>query len=353
MLTIILVSLFIVIFALWWYFNTKIPEKFPPGPPRYPIFGSSKYMLVAGENGNKKSLIHGTFKNVRKYGKIVGFYLGSQPWVVVADYKIMKDLLKRDEVSGRPSVVPFNEFRPGHNTVGNDNIGRNPGVLLAQGRGWREQRRFLLRNLRDFGFGKSEMEDTLLDEIEKLCNEYKKFVGKPVCLDNTLNLSIVNSLWAILVGEKLPLNDPKILKIVTSFNKIVKESSGAGRLSAVLPHPKLVLLFKKTLKLDIFEETIDSIAEMIENQVKAHKTTFDADDIRDMTDLFLKEIGNTNDRESSFYKERGHFNLINDFIDLFIAGMETTSTTLLWTFFYLLHHPDVKNKIHDELNTVK
>jgi cytochrome P450 len=352
MLTIVLVSLLIVIFSLWWYLNTKIPEKFPPGPPRYPIFGSTRYMMVAGKKGSKGSLMHGVFENVKKYGKIVGFYLGSQPWVVVADYKIMKDLLKRDEVSGRPSVVPLNEFRPGHSTVGNDNKGRNPGVLLAQGRGWREQRRFLLRNLRDFGFGKSEMEDTLLDEIEKLCNEYKKLVGKPVCLDNTLNLSIVNALWAILVGEKLPLNDPKILKIVTSFNKIVKESTGAGQLAAILP-PSIVLLLKKQLKLDVFEETIDSIAEMIKNQVKAHRTTFDVDDIRDMTDLFLKEIGNTDDKDSSFYKERGHFNLINNFIDLFLAGMETTSTTLLWTFFYLLHHPDVKNKIHEELDKVK
>ena len=94
---------------------------------------------------------------MEKYGKLVGFYLGTQPVVVVADYEMMKDLLKRDEVSGRPPGVPFNEFRPGHSTVGKDNIGRNPGVLHSQGRDWREQRRFLLRNLRDFGFGKTEI----------------------------------------------------------------------------------------------------------------------------------------------------------------------------------------------------
>ena len=94
------------------------------------------------------------------------------------------------------------------------------------------------------------------------------------------------------------------------------------------------------------------MTEMIENQVKAHRQTFDIDDIRDMTDLFLKEIGNTFDKDSSFYQQRGHFNLINDFIDLFIAGMETTSTTLLWCFFYLLHHPNVKKKIHEELDKV-
>ena len=49
---------------------------------------------------------------------------------------------------------------------------------------------------------------------------------------------------------------------------------------------------------------------------------------------------------------RGYFNMINNFIDLFLAGMETTSTSLLWTFLYLLHHPDIKEKIHQELDTV-
>ena len=91
---------------------------------------------------------------------------------------------------------------------------------------------------------------------------------------------------------------------------------------------------------------------MVENQIESHKSTFEEDDIRDMTDLFLKEIAATKDSESSFYKDRGHFNMVNDFIDLFIAGMETTSTSLLWTFLYLLHHPDVKLRIHDELDKV-
>ena len=266
----------------------------------------------------------------------------------------MKDLLKRDEVSGRPDQRPFNEVRPGHWTVLEDSKGRVPGVLQSQGRMWREQRRFLLRNLRDFGFGKSEMEDTLLDEIEKLCNEYAKNVGKPTCLDNTLNVSILNALWAILVGEKLPLNDPKILKIVSAFNTAIKESKGFSKFIFLLPHPKLILLFGKVREgLNGFADTIKGISLLIEDQIEEHKRSYDADNIRDMTDLFLKEIENTTDTQSSFYKERGQFSMINDFIDLFLAGMETTSTSLLWTFLYLLHHPDIKRKIHLELDMVR
>jgi hypothetical protein len=46
-----------------------------------------------------------------------------------------------------------------------ENHGRAPGVILSNGPYWRELRRFLLRNLRDFGFGKSSMEELFHDEV--------------------------------------------------------------------------------------------------------------------------------------------------------------------------------------------
>ena len=42
------------------------------------------------------------------------------------------------------------------------------GLLQSSGSEWVEQRRFALRQLRDLGFGKSSMEDTILDEVDKL-----------------------------------------------------------------------------------------------------------------------------------------------------------------------------------------
>ena len=191
--------------------------------------------------------MHGILQNIEKYGKTLGFYLGSKPFVVLADYKIMTELLKREELAGRPPTIPLYEFRPGYNTAGAENVGRPPGVILSQGSHWREQRRFLLRNLRDFGFGKSEMEDAILDEVEKLSTEFQKNVGHPVCLDNTLNVSIVNALWAILVGEKLLLNDPKLLTVVDNVNTFMKEASGLNNHNPIQDKIILILL-QQTIK---------------------------------------------------------------------------------------------------------
>ena len=279
--------------------------------------------------------------------------MGSKPFVVIADYDMMKDLLKREEVSGRPPVAPLSEFRPGYSTLDSENHRRAPGVLFSQGSYWREQRRFLLRNLRDFGFGKSEMEDSMLDEIDKLCVELQKYVGKPKYLGNTLNLSILNALWAILVGEHLTLDDPMLLRIVDCVNSFIRDSSGLNRLANIVPHPSILLLFKNYLGINKLEEILQSIGFLVEKQAIEHQKTRDKDNARDMMDLFLTEIEITSDPRSSFYGAKGHYAMVNDFIDLFLAGMETTSTSLNWTFLYLLHHPEMKRKIHDELDMVR
>lgn len=48
----------------------------------------------------------------------------------------------------------------------------------------------------------------------------------------------------------------------------------------------------------------------------------------------------------------GYYGLFNGLIDLFVAGMETTSTSLMWTFLYLIHHQDVQKRVHQELDEV-
>jgi len=38
--------------------------------------------------------------------------------------------------------------------------------------------------------------------------------------------------------------------------------------------------------------------------------------------------------------------------DLFIAGTETTATTIKWAILYFLHNPEVQNKMREELDDV-
>jgi len=86
----------------------------------------------------------------------------------------LKDVFKRDEVSSRPSLPPNNQARPGWQTLTGENKDHPPGVIGTSGQYWREQRRFLLRNLKDFGFVSSQCSRHW--EIENVTKAYKTLV---------------------------------------------------------------------------------------------------------------------------------------------------------------------------------
>lgn len=84
---------------------------------------------------------------------------------VINDYKLVQEALKRDEFLGRPDFESW--------ILRNDGF-KNRGVLFTDGvSNWREQRRFTLRTLRDFGFGKQSMDGLLIEEVKELVQLFK------------------------------------------------------------------------------------------------------------------------------------------------------------------------------------
>jgi len=89
-----------------------------------------------------------------------------------------------------------------------------PGVLISEGRTWLEQRRFALRTLRDFGFGKSSMEEMIKEEVQLFTEEIRKSKGEPFDFINKFNLPILNALWNVTVGQRFDYDDPKLMSII-------------------------------------------------------------------------------------------------------------------------------------------
>ena len=70
--------------------------------------------------------------------------------------------------------------------------------------------------------------------------------------------------------------------------------------------------------------------------------------MRDFVDQYLKEIKVASEEKrvgSSFYGEEGILNLTNVLVDFFLAGSETTSTTLNWGMLYMLMNPSIQKKV--------
>jgi hypothetical protein len=123
-----------------------------------------------------------------------------------------------------------------------------------------------------------------------------------------MNISILNALWAILVGEKLELDDPKLANIIKRFDSLFRENSGPlSPILPLLPHPSMAKWpgLRQLIGVENAFATFKATQEFIEPYITEHKRTLDPDNVRDFVDLMLIEIQNTTDKESSFYGETG------------------------------------------------
>ncbi|CAL8094325.1 unnamed protein product [Orchesella dallaii] len=68
---------------------------------------------------------------------------------------MIREAFKVDALNGRPDSRVFLER----------SWGKKRGIIFNEGKDWQDQRRFALKNLRDFGFGKGTMESLILDEV--------------------------------------------------------------------------------------------------------------------------------------------------------------------------------------------
>uniref|UniRef100_A0A8C9NX30 Uncharacterized protein n=1 Tax=Spermophilus dauricus TaxID=99837 RepID=A0A8C9NX30_SPEDA len=89
---------------------------------------------------------------------------------------------------------------------------------------------------------------------------------------------------------------------------------------------------------------------MVDELLEEHRMTWDpAQPPRDLPDAFLVEVEKAKGNpESSFNDE----NLRVMVLDLFTAGMVTTSTTMAWAPLLMILHPDVQRHVQQEIDEV-
>ena len=100
-----------------------------------------------------------------------------------------------------------------------------------------------------------------------------------------------------------------------------------------------------TYRMEVFSEVLS----VMDKYVQSHLENFDPNCLNDLMDVMIANIKSTSDPDSSFFENKGMVNMFHVMLDMFFAGMETTNSSILWTILYLLHHPDIQEKVHDEI----
>ena len=145
-----------VIVFLFFVYNAKNekPKNFPAGPRSFPIIGS---LLSVGVD------LKSAFQKWRsQWGDIVGFKMGGELAIVISDFDILQEAFKDDRFAGRPENMQtvfraFFERDSREKTTG--------GIVFSTGEHWKEQRRFAMRTLKEFGVGKTATQTIINDEI--------------------------------------------------------------------------------------------------------------------------------------------------------------------------------------------
>ncbi|KAL1140656.1 hypothetical protein AAG570_000586, partial [Ranatra chinensis] len=222
------------------------------------------------------------------------------------------------------------------------------GLVVAEGERWKEQRKFVSANLRNYGVVKigskrTNMEQRIMYGVKEAVQMLRECEG-PLDPCEILMHSMGNILNFLLLGKRWAMDDPAWVWLRKIAEEGVKLIGVAGPLN-FLPFLRWLPQYKNVLKF------------LLEGKEKSHK----------MYDEVLAEVESKNGGIDGgdhlgavFLREMakgrgGHFTIpqLHHLIaDLWGAGVDTTLTTLRWFLLYITLHTEYQDKIREELKEV-
>ncbi|XP_068175784.1 cytochrome P450 2J6-like [Antennarius striatus] len=321
--------LFVVVFILVAdYMKNRQPANFPPGPWALPIVGNMFSVDLKRTHESLTRLSH-------IYGDVYSLRMGQEWMVVLNRLEVMKEALinQGDSTADRPSRPMRNDLVHGR------------GLFVSNGDTWKQQRRFALSTLKYFGFGKKSLEPVILEEFLHCVKDITNFKGKPFAPHLIVNKVVSNIICTLVFGHRFEYKDEKFGELIRSFEIILQiEASIWRELYNLFPLLMRHLPGPHQKGINLWNNAVD----FVKAEIKEHKKSLNPADPRDYIDCYLNEI-QKGLKENSIFEEE---NLVVCVMDLFVAGSETTSTTLRWAFLYMAKYPEVQEKVQSELDRV-
>jgi len=194
------------------------------------------------------------------------------------------------------------------------------------------------------------MEAIIQEEASELIETFRKQSGngKSVSTGNAFNAAILNALWQILTGDRFKQDDPELLSAIKMLTSNIQENRTIQGVATFMPW--LVKMFPNWSGYNYMLKDVGPVTSFIWRSLTQHEETFQEGENRDFLDVYIQETRKTKDPKSPFHEKNSEINWV--LVDLFIAGTETTSTTLSWTFMYLSKHQEVQKKLQQEIDKV-
>ncbi|XP_050904717.1 cytochrome P450 CYP736A12 [Lathyrus oleraceus] len=329
----ILLTVIYLSFQIIFHPKQKINfHKRPPGPPTLPIIGN---LHMLGK------LPHRTLQSLsKKYGPIMSIQLGQVPAVVISSSKAAELFLKTHDLvfASRPKIQGSELMSYG-----------SKGVVFSEyGPYWRSVRK--LCTLKLLSASKVEMFAPIRkQELSVLIKSLEKaaLVGEVVNVSEAVENLVEDIIYKMILGRsKYEQFDLK--KLVQEALTLI----GTFNLADYVPWLGVFDLQGLTRGFKKISKTLDEMLEMI---LAEHEQTTNVDKTRgeDFIDILLSIIHQTIDQDSEQNHVIDRTNIKAILLDMIVAAIDTSTTSIEWTLSELLRHPRVmkilQNEIQDEI----
>ncbi|XP_033641225.1 cytochrome P450 2J6-like [Asterias rubens] len=332
----LILGILVVLFLMWLRYK---PRNLPPGPWGLPILGSIPAIVLAVRRGVQPHQIFDEY--AQKYGPVFRVRMFTTTVVVLNDFPSIKAAFQNPRLNDRPHMLLTEALK-------------SDGVVMASGEPWVQLRSFCLTVLRSLGVGKSSFEEQIAVEGQALLTEIASYKERPFNPKPQLSNAVLNVICAVVFSQRYDYADREIRELIDGLLSIVKQLGAGGALNFFpglrhLPYSGM----------DKVLGNYDKVVQFLTKQIDAHRATLDAENMRDFTDVYLKEIqqnyGSNGTDVGSPLTARSHLsegNLVGTIGNLLIAGSVTTSATLQWGLLYMMVYQEVQKRVQAEIDTV-
>ncbi|XP_072493677.1 steroid 21-hydroxylase isoform X2 [Notamacropus eugenii] len=299
-----------------WMQLTVSPHHFPPLVPGF------LHLIQADLPSHLLSL-------AQKYGPLYRFHLGLQDVVVLNSKKAIEEALikKWMNFSGRPQTFPIQLA----NKSGKDlSLGDYTPLWKAH----RKLARSALLNVQN------SMESLMQQMVQDLCKRFLACSGSPVNISEELLMFTCSIICFLSFGEK---SESLVQEIKTNVEELLLAwDSWQVQILDFLPF----LRFFPNPGLRRLKQMVEKRDRIVQKQLRRHKETMVEGQTRDLTDYMLQKLREQGEGPGQLSEGHVHMTLV----DLFIGGTETTAATITWAVAFLLHHPEIQRRLHEELD---
>ncbi|KAM6262222.1 cytochrome P450 2J2-like [Porphyrio hochstetteri] len=307
------------------YMKCRKPKNFPPSPFALPFIGHMYLVDFKDPHVMVQKL-------VEKYGEIFSVQMGSMSFVFINGLRMVKEVLvnQGENFIDRPEIPIDKE------------IFSNMGLVSSNGLLWKQQRRFALTTLRNFGLGKRSLEERIQEECRFLVDAFGEEQGNPFNPHFKINKAVSNIICSVTFGNRFEYHDEEFQKLLQLMDETVT-LHGTIMSQLYNSFPSIVKFLPGSHQ-TIFKNW-RALKNFVREKINKHKEDWNPMESRDFIDSYLQEIAKDN---GSFQEE----NLVACALDLLFAGTETTSTTIRWALIYMAIHPEIQARVQAEIDAV-